>query len=215
TIGMGADFYSNGVLVEIPGDHRRLTDLERVQPLLAEDPDWLHIRARLPLGKGILHKEIAVHLHESRVRLAYHLDPPERPMGIVRVGNVTLFSDSMSLPLYLQCHNGGAEPEAFLLEAPINHGLAASSLVSSRSGLGATEGTLTIHDDNGCGATFRWRPDRCAALPMLTHEEHHGKHFTRLSFSLSELDDTSRSGGCLLPFSFDLLPYSMTRHDRG
>ena len=207
TISMGADFYSGGILIEIPGDRRRLTDLEWVDPTIQEDGDWIRIRGRLPLGQGTLVKEVAVHLETQRLRLSYHFDGMERPLGVVRVGMMTLFSDSLALPLQFACHNGGPRPEVFVLEeSRVGHGQAVSSLVSSQSGLGATQGELQISDATGRGMLFAWQPELCAALPMLTHEEHHGRHFTRLSFSLSELDDTSRPGGRLLPFSFDVTP---------
>ncbi len=206
TISMGADFYSGGVLIEEPGDRRRLTDLEWVEPIIREEGDWVHIRARLPLGQGTLVKEIAMHLDTSRLRLSYRFEGMERPLGVVRVGKMTLFVDSMALPLRLSCHNGGPQLEEFVLEDRVSHGLAVSSLVSCQSGLGATQGRIQIVDRVGRGLDFEWRPDCCAAMPMLTHEEYNGRHFTRLTFSLSELDDTSRSGGRLLPFAFEISP---------
>jgi hypothetical protein len=204
TISMAADFYSGGVVIEVPGDRWRLTDLEWVEPTISEERDWLRIHARLPLGRGVLVKEIAMHLNSSRLRFTYCFEGMKRPLGVVRVGKMTLFSDSMTLPLRLRCHNGGAQMEEFVLDERVGHGQAVSSLVSSQSGLGATQGELSICGADGRGVAFSWLPDRCAALPMLTHEEHHGKHFTRLAFSLSELDDTSRPGGHLLPFSLDV-----------
>src|SRR6185503_1193887 len=99
TIELGADFYSGGVLIEIPGDRSRLTDLEWVLPTIRMRGSELLISATISLAKGTLEKTIAIDLETERVRLAYDFQQFERPLGIVRVGIVTFLPESFSLPL--------------------------------------------------------------------------------------------------------------------
>ena len=204
TIELGADFYSGGVLIEIPGDRSRLTDLEWVLPTIRVQGTELLISATIPLGKGTLEKTITIGLETERVRLAYDFQQFERPLGIVRVGIVTLLPESFSLPLTVRCINGGHEAESFAVDQEVNHGLAPSTLVSSTAAFGATDGRVEIADGARRKLVLSWNPAECAAIPMLKHRRSGERHLTRFSFSLSELDDTSRAGGRLLPFSVEL-----------
>ena len=204
TIELGADFYSGGVLIEIPGDHSRLTDLEWVSPTIRMRGTELLISATIPLAKGSLEKTIAIELETERVKLAYDFQQFERPVGIVRVAIVTLLPESFSLPLTVHCVNGGRESESFQLDREVNHGLAPSTLVSSTAAFGATDGRVEIEDSAGHRLVLSWNPAACAAIPMLKHRRAGEQHLTRFSFSLSELDDTSRAGGRLMPFCIQL-----------
>lgn len=204
TIDLGADFYSGGILIEVPGERSRLTDLEWVTPGVRQRGNELSIRARIPLGQGILEKTIAIDIKNERLRLNYGFQQFERPLGIVRVGMFTLLPEAFSLPLAVQCVNGGQQLESFPLEHEVNHGQAASTLVSSTAAFGATDGRLMIEDVEKRRLTLSWNPADCAAAPMLKHLRAGSSHLTRLWFSLCELDDTTRAGGRLLPFSVEL-----------
>jgi len=204
TIDLGADFFSGGVLIEVPGERSRETDLEWVLPGIEQIGHELLISVRVPLANGFLEKTVGIDLADERIWLRYEFQQFERPLGIVRVGLFTLLPESLSFPLTLSCINGGPELELFQLNSEVNHGAAASTMVSSTTAFGATDGQLLITDHKNRRLRFRWKPDECAAVPMLKHQRSQDRHLTRLSFSLSELDDTSRAGGRLLPFSVEL-----------
>jgi len=206
TIELGADFYSGGVLIEIPGDRNRLTDLEWVQPTIRVQGSELLISATIPLAEGTLKKTLAIGLDTESVKLAYDFQQFERPLGIVRVGIVTLLPESFSLPLTVRCVNGGQASESFEVDQEVNHGLAPSTLVSSTAAFGATDGRIEIEDGARRKLVLSWNPAECAAIPLLKHRRSGERHLTRFSFSLSELDDTSRAGGRLPPFSLQLSP---------
>ena len=206
TIELGADFYSGGVLIEVPGERSRITDLEWVTPNVRCQGAELLISARIPLPGGTLEKTITIDIESERVKLTYDFQQFERPLGIVRVGIVTLLPRSLSLPLKVSCVNGGQEAELFLLDHEVNHGHAASTLVSSTAAFGATDGRLVIEDAANRRLVFSWNPADCAAIPMLKHQRAGDCHLTRLSFSLCELDDTARARGKLMPFSITLMP---------
>jgi|CXWL01.1.fsa_nt_gi hypothetical protein len=204
SIELGADFYSGGVIIEMPGERIRVTDLEWVLPKIHQRSTELLISAVLPLVQGILEKTITVDVKTERVKLTYDFQPFERPQGVVRVGIVTLLPESFSLPLAVSCVNGGQEAELFQLDSVVNHGRAASTLVSSTSALGATDGRLVIEDAGERRLVLTWNPADCAALPMLQHQRSQDRYLSRIYFSLCELDDTSRTGGRLMRFSVAL-----------
>lgn len=204
SIELGADFYSGGVLIEVPGERNRMTDLEWVTPSIRQQGTELLISAMVPLAQGTLAKEIAIDAKSERVRLSYDFQQLERPLGIVRVGIVTLLPEFFSSPLVVLCVNGGPEIESFQINQEVTHGDPASTLVSSTAAFGATDGRLIIEDSTGRKLVFSWNPAGCAAIPMLKHQWAGDRHLTRVSFSLCELDDTACAGGRLMPFSLEL-----------
>lgn len=204
TIELGADYYSGGVLIEIPGEHSRVTDLEWVTPTIREQGTELMISAMIPLAQGALEKTITIDVETERVKLTYDFLQFERPLGIVRVGILTLLPELLLPPLTVRCVNGGPEAELFQLDGEANHGHAASTLVSSTAAFGATDGRIVIEDSASRRLVLTWNPADCAAIPMLKHQRAQDRHLTRLSFSLSELDDTARAGGRLMLFSINL-----------
>lgn len=204
TIELGADFYSGGVLIEVSGERSRVTDLEWVTPNIRCQGTELLISAKIPLAQGTLEKMFTIDIETEQIKLTYDFQQFERPLGIVRVGIVTLLPESLLLPLVVRCVNGGPGTELFPLDHEVNHGLAASTLVSSTAAFGATDGRLIIEDAANRKLVFSWDPADCAAIPMLKHQRAGDRHLTRLSFSLCELDDTARAGGRLMPFSVEL-----------
>jgi hypothetical protein len=72
--------------------------------------------------------------------------------------------------------------------------------------LGATKGELSIVEAAGRGLRLQWDPSACAAMPMFKHLPTPSSHLSRLSFSLCELDDTSKSGGRMLDFAVTVTP---------
>jgi hypothetical protein len=204
TIELGADFYSGGVLIEVPGERNRVTDLEWVTPGIRQQGSELLISAMIPLAEGTLEKTITIDVKNERVKLTYDFQQLERPLGIVRVGIITLLPESLVLPLAVRCVNGGPEVELFPVNQEVNHGYPASTLVSSTAAFGATDGRLMIEDARSRKLVFSWNPADCAATPMLKHQWAGDRHLTRVSFSLCELDDTACAGGRLMPFSVEL-----------
>jgi hypothetical protein len=204
SIELGADFYSGGVLVEIPGERRRLTDLDWVEPEVQTDSKSFIFSVRLPFGAGHLVKVITISLIEERLSFRYEFEALPKPLGIVRVGLLTLIPEGWSGALSIQTHHGG-ELESFLIDRDFDHGKPASTMVSSSAGLGMTEGIIHLLDERGLRLTLIANPGLCATLPMLMHRKSVPSHLTRIAFSLCELDDTSRPGGRLMPFELTLL----------
>ena len=204
SIELGADFYSGGVLIEIPGERMRMTDLEWATPIVQRQGHRLLISAVISLPQGNLRKTITLDTKTEKLTLTYGFEKFERPMGIVRVGVLTLLPQSFLMPISVRCVNGGPAAETFRLDEDVSHGDAASTLVSSTAAFGATDGRIEIEDAGGRRLVLSWNPADCAAVPMLKHQRSQDLHLTRISFSLCELDDTSRKGGRLIQFSVTL-----------
>lgn len=211
SIELGADFYSGGLVIEIPGERTRITDLEWVTPEIERSGNLIRIRATVPLPGFTLVKTIAVDSLAETVVLGYNLDGLDRPLGSVRLGILTLIPDELNYPLAISCKNGGANPELFSLDGDVDHTRSVSPIVSSTTGLGATEGRLFIGDEN-IALELSWSPADCAAVPMLLNRACNEKYLTRVIFSLAELDDTSKPGGHLASFMVSLKPAAPFKH---
>ena len=205
SIEYGADYYSAGVIVELPAEHRRVTDLERVIPSVRHEAGNLLVSCVVETFKGPIAKRYLISERDESVDMNVTLRGWDRPHGIVRVGTVTLLPEAFGPSLSLECANGGNSLERFELDRECDHTRPSSSLVSSTTGLGATTGVLTIGDES-TRLEIKWDPARCAAFPMMIHRDTKPRSLTRLMFSLAELDDTSRPEGGFPAFGFRLSP---------
>lgn len=204
SIRLGADFYSGGVLIDMPGKRSRVTDLERVVPHIHHADNVLHVSAAVPMSGGVMNKKILIDLLSGKVVIEYDFNDIKRPMGIVRAGILTLLPEAWAYPLQLHCVNGGKMSETFTLDINTDHGDAATTFVSSTASFGATDGHMVIEDTANRVLSLRWKPSECAVAPMLKHQSINGSHLTRFFFSLCEMDDTFRPDGRLLPFSLEI-----------
>ena len=195
-IALGADFYSGGVVIELPSQHSRITDLERVEPELTWVGEELYLRAVIPSRLGSIVKIVRVPVRSEFVELEIGFPGWDKPHGRIHVGNITLLPEAFNGPLTLSCANGGDLPETFPLKGSIDHSAPSASLVSSTTGFGATDGRIEIGDEHR-RLVISWNPSECAALPMLVHKQCQPFPLTRLFFSMLEFDDTSKPGGQL------------------
>jgi hypothetical protein len=206
-IHWAADFYSGHLVAEVPAT-LRVTDLVRVEPEVERREDALVVRASANTSLGAIEKEVTV--LADRVLLRFGLATwRRRPVGSLRAGFATLDPELFGREdTVLCCANGGAE-ERFFARGECDHWSAVSALISAGGGLGATEGRLTV-ENGAAGVEFRWDPGAAAALPLVLHREIDGRTFFRIAFSLSEIDDTHRSGAPLYDFELALRPLGGT-----
>jgi hypothetical protein len=193
TIDLGADFYSGHLVQEAPV-RQKVTDLERVEPALGLDERGrLCALAQIPSPLGPIDKAVRLDPADGAVELEWTLGFEELPLGSLRLGHVTLCPEAFnSQTLWYATHNGGSELETHSVRGPeFDHGGAVSALVSSRQGLGLTEGVVLIGDAR---RTIRVEVDQaCARLLGLVAWTPAGERWLlRLCFSLTESDDTRR-----------------------
>ena len=204
SIVYGVDYYSGGFIMEIPAQRKKITDLEWVDPVVEVNENILVIRAAFKKEEGLIQKYIGIDLLNESVKLGYDFSAIERPLGLLRVGNLTFLEDYLSNDIEIKCFNGGNEPEVFTVDKNCEHGAAVSSLVSSTSGFGSAGGFIAIENNRKQILFFKWDPSACAAIPMFKNKTIGNKQLARLTFSLCELDDTAKAGGRLLPFEFEI-----------
>jgi hypothetical protein len=205
TIALGADYYSGGVIIELPAEHTRVTDLERVEPEVFERCEQLSLQAKIETRCGTIVKTVSLDRQGERVSLGYRFPGWKKMHSIVRAGIITLLPEAFDGHLTLECVNGGQHAERFRLDRDCDHSAATSSLISCTTGFGATTGAIVIGDGNR-KVSMTWDPSECAALPMLVHRQAERQSLTRLVFSISELDDTSRPEGEMPSFTLQLGP---------
>jgi hypothetical protein len=193
TIELGADFYSGHLVQEPPLAHK-VTDLERVRPLVGIDARGRpHARARIATALGLIEKRVALDSVTGCVELAWTLHWPELPLGSLRLGHVTLLPEAFDVEtLWYATHNGGRELERHAIAGPaFDHGAPVSALVSCRQGLGMTEGVVLLGD---AARAIRVEVDQAAARPLALLRWTPGREhwLLRLCLTLSESDETRR-----------------------
>jgi len=200
---LAADYYTGHVIAETAHGPTRCTDLLPVQAKLAVNDGWLVVSVNQTTPLGMVEKQWWLSRLAPCLRYRVSFPGWQPVRGVLRVGHFTLLPHAFS-DLYWHCHNGGYAPETFYLNQALSHGEPASRLVSCRSGVGATEGELSL-GDNRRQVVMRWDPGACAAMPMLHHQPDRHQALTRVIFSLAELDDTS-CGAAVLPLTVDISP---------
>jgi len=193
-IGLGADWYTGHTIYETPGEPK-ITDLNRVEPVVWEDKDEaVFVAGDVPTRGGEIRKWLKIPPGDEAVEMGYRLSWDELPMGSLRLGHVTLHPETFdSRRLAFQTHNGGRQSETFPLQgAEIDHGSPVSFLVSGRAGVGLTEGPVTI-GDHGRGLRIDVDKDLSALIGMVTYRDTADAYFCRLAFSALEMDETSRT----------------------
>jgi hypothetical protein len=205
SIDLGADFYSAITVIEKVTQHKRVTDLEKVAPLITHDEHYLYLRAAIATKDGEIIKHLRLARRGEEVGCGIEFPGWKRPYGTVRCGYVTLLPESFSARLRVKTRNGGRSEESFELNRDVHHTQPASTLVSVTTGLGGESGLVTVADGD-IGVAIEWHPSACAAFPMLYHQECSPASLTRIIFSLSELDESFRDGAELPGFCFTLRP---------
>jgi hypothetical protein len=203
-ISLGADYYSGGVVVELPLQRRRVTDLEKVEPrFLIKDDGNIEIHAEIKTQFGSIIKVVEVSINSEKVSLSYIFPKWDKIIGSVRLGVVTLLNEFSHKNTKILCSNGGENNEIFDFSGEFNHVKPASTLVSSSRGLGATTGKIQIRN-NGKGIDLQWDPSECAVMPMLHNESFDNRILSRVLFSMKEVDDTAKFPSNIERFSLTI-----------
>lgn len=202
-IALAADFYSNHTVAEFITERRRYTDLSHADITACEQNDCLIIKCRVAQKEYSLVKYYELK-RSGKVTCRFEFDDVTRPLATIRLGFLTLLENCDSLHYW--CHNGGQHLEKFELTEDLNHGAAVSSLISSQGCLGATQGTV-IFGNKEQKLIITWLPESCAAMPMIQRTTYRDEQLNRMWFSLSEIDESHKSGGKLLNFEYTLEPY--------
>jgi hypothetical protein len=205
SISLGADFYSGGLLVELPLQRKRVTDLEKVEPkFLINDDGNIEINSEIKTQFGNIIKVIEVSVKDEKVSLSYSFSNWEKFIGSVRLGVVTLLNQFSNKNTKIKCSNGGENNEIFDFNGEFNHTKSASTLVSSSRGLAATSGRIQIQNE-GKSLSLQWNPCEGAVMPMLHNTSFNDRTLSRVIFSMKEVDDTVKYPSNIENFSFSIV----------
>ena len=204
SISLGADYYSGGVVVELPLQKVRVTDLEKVDPKFRiNDNGNVEIYAEINTQFGSIIKVVEVSSDKEQVSLSYRFPTWDKIIGSVRLGVITLMNQFSDNKTKIACSNGGEHNEIFDFSGEFDHTTPASTLVSSAKGLGATTGKIEI-TNNGKSINLLWDPSECAVMPMLQNTSSHNRCLSRVFFSMKEVDDTAKFPANIGRFSLSI-----------
>lgn len=189
-ISLGADYYSGGVVVELPVERIRITDLEKVEPKFSINNNGnIEISTEIQTELGIIVKVIEISVDNEKIKLSYAFPGWGELIGSVRLGVITLLNQFSNEDTKLLFSNGGKNNETFDFKGEFDHSKPASTLISSTKGLGATTGKIDIIN-NERRLRLKWNPSECAIMPMLKRIPNNNKALSRVLFSMKETDDT-------------------------
>ncbi len=206
SIELGADFYSGGLLIESPQERRRYTDYNFVSPSIFFDDDKLLVTCNFQLGIGKFKKTFVISDSSDEVILRYEFVNWKKSASVIRVGNFVLMNENFNKDLYYQVVSGGKYPELFKIDSSFDHSHAVSSFISSRTCIPSTDGTIIVGDEDNA-LKFQWDMSKSACLPMLVNRKSEDDKFTRLIFSLSEIDDTAKTEEEFPDFEMSISPF--------
>lgn len=188
SIALGADFYSGGVIAELPTKRMKITDLEKVMPQLSTNSaNDILISSKVKTNIGIFNKLFKVSTSKEEITLSYSFSGVDI-IGSVRLGIITLL-ESFNKDLKIMFANGGDKLECYDFVGDFDHSKPASTFVSSSRGLGATTGKIILSNHKN-KIFLNWDNSEAAVLPMLQNHAVGNKKLSRIIFSLQEIDDT-------------------------
>jgi len=191
-ISLAADFFSGHTIAEVPGQ-RRCTDLIPVLPQVTENQNAIQVECTVQNFFCPAHKRVTLFRDRPEIEISYIFRWNEWPPGSIRLFHLTLLPGAFDLrTLYYATHNGGSSLERFPMQGEVDHGRAVSFMISAVHAVGMTEGCMEIGDAEKV-LQISVHPSCTPLVAMLSHREHSGLPFTRVSFSCREFDDTTKA----------------------
>jgi len=204
SIKFAADYYSGGVVIELPLERKRITDLEEVVPYFSvNNNNDIEVHVTISTIMGDIYKVIRVSPEKENVELSYHFPGWVRPVGAVRLGNITLMPELYDENIKVSCIDDMNNNEIFALDSTVSHHMPSSTLVSSSGGVGATTGSICLASKQN-NVQLQWNTSDCAVMPMLQHDPLGTKSLSRVLFSMLEVDDTAKKSSNFGSFSFSI-----------
>ena len=190
-ISVGADFYTGNLVHQAPGC-AQVTDLTSVAPIVREDSEAVIVSGALETSQGPITKVITIHRRSPRIDIDFRLDWPKMPIGLLRLGYVTLNPSTFNRQrLVFSCCNGGFVPDEFPVgEHEFDHGRSVSYLVSANAAVALSDGRINIGDDRyrlvvECDRTL------AAMVGLVKYKPIGHTYFFSFCFTAGEVDDTA------------------------
>ncbi len=205
SIEYGADFYSASILIESISERKRYTDLRKVKEQIFTKDNELYISCTIPFVNGKLIKTYVLKKGSDKVKIMYDLKNWEVKNSIIRLGNFIIKNPIRNQIMSIVTNTGGKKDEHFAINKYFDHSAPVSALVSATTGLPSNEGKIRFLCGNN-SLNFTWDPSASAVMPMIKNMKTNPIDFTRLIFSISEVDDTFKDKQLNCNFSINLFP---------
>ena len=202
-IEYGADFFSGGLLVEVPKDRRRYTDYYDCNPKIRFSKNTLYISAKINIGYIQLEKTLIITDNQEKIKIEYKFLDTIKGDAVIRLGNF-IFTDQHAKNYHYETLTGGKKLEKFSLKNDFDHSLAVSSLVSSKTCVPSNSGEIIFNSDDK-RVKFEWDNEEVAMMPLIVNKNQKPLNFLRLIFSISEIDDTSKSKEIISKISLSVM----------
>lgn len=193
-IAFAADFYSGHAVIEEPGRHK-ITDLQACEPHLFVGENSIVFNVRLTVSDVVFEKELSYFIDDGAVELCTRIHLSERKVRVIRPMHITFNPKAFEREtLFFATHNGGQLLERYDLSTKdVDYFEQLSPLISSKHGLGATEGTVVVGDKE---KQFICRHQNSfgyvvPALKISSLDDQN--YFLRLQYSAQEIDETFKS----------------------
>jgi hypothetical protein len=196
-IKYGADWYSGHLVFELLGQPK-ITDLGVVEPNIEKvNEESFLVKGLIDCPLGSISKQYLINLTEQEITLSYSLAWDKMPPGSLRLGFITINPDLFEREtLFYETLNGGLYPERFYLKgSEVDYGRSVSFLVSASSGLGLTDGRITLGDSKRA-LQVEVEKNKAALIGLITYSEFDGTYFYRLALSAGEMDETRLADSC-------------------
>lgn len=193
-ITLGADFYSGHTIIERPVNHK-ITDLNKVKASIRRDNDTgLAISASTVVEGVDLRKTYHFSQDTGEIEITSQISLPSRDYASIRPINITFIPTSFDRnSLFFGTHNGSKNMEMFFIgNHQINHFENLSPLISTKYGLGATEGVVVIGDDRHSIQCLHDYTVSAIIPSIIFSKLSNGQFFLRVQYSAQEFDETFR-----------------------
>ena len=186
-ISFGADFFSFHSIIEIPGQPK-CTNLKQSNFNFNIEEDKIIIYEKQAENDIIFLKNYFIFNNKIKVDILIQLK--ERKLAIIHPFNITFIPEAFDKEsLFYATHNGGDLEKFELKNKIVNHSQSLSALISSKYGLGATEGVVVI-GDKFKQVVITHDKAQSALIPTIYYKPMDETFFLRLQYSAQEIDDT-------------------------
>lgn len=192
-IEYGADYYSGHLVFEAPGKHK-ITDLNSIEPKIIKKRGQIILMGSINTILGKIKKKWIFNYQSGHLSLSYRINWSFPIIGSLRLGFITLIPKSFNKNIvYYKTHNGGMNMEKFKINKNQNfdHGKSISSLISANQGLSLTKNIIEFRDKKK-GVMIETKKSQNAVVGLISNTRVDNENLYRLTFSVKELDDTSR-----------------------
>lgn len=197
SIYLGADYYSGNLLIELPMQRMRITDLNTIKPkFFICNNGKINIQTIIKTEIGDIKKTINFSNETEKISIQYNLSRLKKFFGVLRLGNITFLNNFCNNDAELICLNGGKSQEKFKFIKNFDHSKSSSTLVSSTTGLGATDGKIQIQNLNK-NIFLRWNNTLSAVMPMVCNLKYKTEKLSRIYFTMRELDESVKDQSAL------------------